>query len=90
MPITPEQMRQIDQILAAAPADRATLEQLRKLGSGATATLCDAIDMADETPARSYERCNLYLLDGRDHCMKITGDPAAATGLIIAAKEKGQ
>ncbi len=47
-------------------------------------TRCDAIDMREETPFRVYERVSLYLVDGRDHCWKITQDPAFATGVAIA------
>jgi hypothetical protein len=42
--------------------------------------------MVDEVPFRSYAHCDLFLLDGRDHCVRVTADPAVATGLIIAAK----
>ncbi len=89
MAITAAQLADIDGLLASAVADGSTLAALRKLVAGATATRCDELDMADEAPFRSYARCNLYLLDGRDHCMRVTGDPAAATGFIIAAKGDG-
>ncbi len=69
MPITIEQLREIDLILATRVADAAAIADLRKLEPGVTATRCDASDVADETPFRSYSLCNLYLLDGRDHCM---------------------
>jgi 5-carboxymethyl-2-hydroxymuconate isomerase len=89
MPITAEQLREIDRLLTAGAADVAMVASLRKLGPGMTATRCDASDMADETPYRSYVHCNLYLLDGRDHCVRVTGDPTTATGVIIAAKGEG-
>ena len=86
MPITTEQFLEIDRLLASGGANGATVASLRKIGPGMTATRCDASDMADETPFRTYERANLYLLDGRDHCVRVTNDPDVATGLIIAAK----
>ncbi len=89
MPISTEQLREIDRLLTTSAADGATVTCLRKLGPGMTATRCDASDMADETPYRSYVHCNLYLLDGRDHCVRVTGDPTTATGVIIAAKGEG-
>jgi hypothetical protein len=85
MAVTDPQLAAIDQLLGAGGADRATLAELRKIG-GLTATSCDPADLADETPFRIYERCALYLLDGRDHCMKITDDPDTATGLVVVAK----
>jgi hypothetical protein len=86
MPITPEQIETIDALLRDAPADYDTVVALRKAVIGATATRCDASDMAEETPFRSYSLCNLYLLDGRDHCVRVTVDPSVATGFILAAK----
>jgi hypothetical protein len=86
MPITAAQLQQIDMILSTAALDGATLAKLRQLGAGLTATRCDMADLADEAPFRSYARCALYLLDGRDHCMRITNDPGDATGLVVVAK----
>lgn len=86
MPVTPALLAQIDGVLERGSADGATLAALREIGGGLTATRCDASDLADETPFKSYARCELYLLDGRDHCMKITSDPDAATGLVLVPK----
>jgi len=86
MPVTPAQLAQIDGVLETGAADGATLAALRGLGGGLTATRCDASDLVDETPFRSYPCCRLYLLDGRDHCMKITTDPDAATGLVVVGR----
>jgi len=86
MAVTSEQLARIELVLSEGSADSATLTRLRALGADLTATRCDASDLADETPFRSYARCALYLLDGRDHCMKITDDLEAATGLVVVAK----
>ena len=86
MAISADLMEKIDAVLTQASADGSTLARLRGLVDGITATRCDASDLADDQPFRSYERCALYLLDGRDHCMKITDDPTAATGLVVVAK----
>ncbi|HEY3327529.1 MAG TPA: hypothetical protein VGK14_10210 [Novimethylophilus sp.] len=37
-----------------------------------------------ETPFRSLPDYNLYLLDGREHCVQLTSDPAHATGIVVA------
>jgi hypothetical protein len=86
MAITLEQLHAIDTLLASARADSRTLSSLRDLAPGLSATRCDATDIRDETPFRKYESCDLFLLDGRDHCVRITNDPAAATGVIVAPK----
>jgi hypothetical protein len=40
----------------------------------------------DETPFRSLQHFNLYLLDGREHCVQLTDDPNLATGMVVAQK----
>lgn len=37
-----------------------------------------------ESPFRSLTDYNLYLLDGREHCVQLTNDPANATGVVVA------
>jgi hypothetical protein len=86
MAIEAEQLEAIDEVLAAAVADHATLAALRRVAPGLSATRCDRVDVQDETPFRSYEHCDLFLLDGREHCVKITSDPAVATGLVLAPR----
>ena len=86
MPITDAQLQEIDLVLSTAAPDSATLATLRQLGGGLTATRCDTADLADETPFRTYARCAVYLLDGRDHCMRITNNPIDATGIVVVAK----
>jgi hypothetical protein len=40
----------------------------------------------DEVPFRSLVNYNLYLLDGRDHCVQITNNLSDATAVIITHK----
>ncbi len=87
--LAPAQISQIDAALASAGADIETIGLLRRLAPGLAITRCDSIDMRDETPFRVYERCSLYLIDGRDHCWRITHDPACATGLALAPNGVG-
>lgn len=48
-------------------------------------TYCQDDDIgAGIAPVRSGAGVNLYLVDGRDHCMRFTIDPAHATGLVLA------
>lgn len=84
MTLAPAQVSQIDAVLASAGADSQTLTALRKLAPGLMVTRCDALDMRDETPFRTYENCSIFLIDGRDHCWKITQDPGRATGIALA------
>ena len=41
-------------------------------------------DISDRTPVLETEQFNLYLIDGREHCLKITNDYEAATGIVVA------
>lgn len=86
MGIGVEQLTQIDEFLETAAADHAAVSGLRRLAPGLTAMRLDRTDVRDETPFRSYANVDLYLLDGRDHCVKITSDPSVATGLVLAPK----
>lgn len=40
----------------------------------------------DEPPFRALADYNLYLLDAREHCVQLTSDPAAATGVVVATR----
>lgn len=86
MGIAPELFEAIDATLATAAADPEAVAALRKIAPGVHAIRCDKTDIQDETPFRSYENCDLFLIDGRDHCVKITSDPTVATGLVVAPK----
>jgi hypothetical protein len=40
----------------------------------------------DEPPFRSLDDFNLYLLDTREHCVRITSNPDMATGVVVAQR----
>jgi hypothetical protein len=40
----------------------------------------------DEAPFRSLPNYNLYLLDGRAHCVQLTDDLSNATAVVVAQK----
>ncbi len=40
----------------------------------------------DDAPFRSLDDYNLYLLDGRDHCVQITNNLNEATAVVVAQK----
>lgn len=52
---------------------------------GLTILRCALADMS-EPPYRALEHFNLYLLDGREHCVELTHDPERATGVLIATR----
>lgn len=48
---------------------------------------CDASDMAGSKPFRVTPTADVYLVDGGGHCVAVTPDLAAATGVLIAVRE---
>ncbi len=48
-------------------------------------TLCSNEDMpARLPPALQREGFNLYLINGSEHCLSLTDDPAQAIGVVLA------
>ncbi len=85
MGLSEQSLIAIGDLLAFAEADAATIAELRRCFPGLSLSRCDAHDVADETPFRTFAHCNLYLLDARGHCVRVTSDPAIATGLVLSS-----
>ena len=83
--ISQDVLSRIDGLLATPPEGN-PLADFRKNFPGLSLTRCDAQDMSGEQAYREYPRFNLYLVDGRDHCWRITDDLAAATGIVVASR----
>jgi len=60
--------------------------EFRRHFPGLSFTRCDAADLSEEPFFRRYAGFDLYLVDGRSHCWRITSDPARATGVVIAGR----
>lgn len=58
---------------------------LQRLVPGVALRQCDASDVLEE-PYRSAGGCDLHLLDVSSHCIRVTGDPAEASGLLVAGR----
>ncbi|MEW6132093.1 MAG: hypothetical protein AB1591_02860 [Pseudomonadota bacterium] len=83
--ISQDDLARIDGLLAE-PAAGNPLGDFRKNFPGLSLTRCDAQDMSGEPAFREYTKYNLYLVDGRDHCWRITDDPGSATGIVLAVR----
>ena len=81
MAISDVELTEIERLLGAETAP--VLADLRSKFSHLSWTRCDASDVI-EPPFRSYSHCDVHLLDGADHCVTVTDDPARATGVIVA------
>lgn len=87
MAFTAPELAELETYLSRAECGPELQALLRRRFPGRSFTRCDDSDMTD-TPYRSFERLNLYLVDARDHCVQVTTDPAVATGVVLAQLRK--
>ena len=84
MSFTATELAQLESLLAAGDGGPQLVTEFRSRFPGRSLTRCDGSDMAAMEPFRQFSQVDLYLVDGRDHCWQITGDPALATGVVLA------
>lgn len=73
--------------LGNAAPDVATLAAAaRARWNGLRVTVVDAVDVRGETPVLETASARVFLLGSDGHCWSMTTDPAAATGLMLAAR----
>ncbi len=91
--ITPERIEQVTRVVERAGLNERTLSALREAFGEIHFTYCMDDDIGAGVgvgaPVREAEGFNLYLVDGRSHCMRFTNDLAAATGLVLAETDHG-
>ncbi len=78
------QLKAVAKRIASAYLDDALITQLRAEFAPLHFTYCYDDDISDRTPVVETEQFNLYLIDGREHCLKMTNDYEAATGIVVA------
>jgi hypothetical protein len=76
-----EELRRVG-LDAAAPA------HLRKQWPDVHFTQCSEDDVGETEPVRRTREFDLHLVDGRDHCLRLTTELVCATGLLIAEREE--
>ncbi|MGY4315204.1 DUF6129 family protein [Bradyrhizobium sp. JR3.5] len=89
MALTAEELIEIERLLAADDAEMGQFVELRRRFPQLAFARCDASDVADQ-PFRQFSSFDLHLLDGSDHCVQITADPARATGIVLAKRNVGR
>jgi hypothetical protein len=82
--ITEAQLHAVAERISSAYLDDALITQLRAEFAPLHFTYCYDDDISGRTPAIETEKFNLYLIDGREHCLKMTNDYEAATGIVVA------
>lgn len=88
MSLTATEVSQLESLLAASDGGAQLVQQFRERFPGRSLTRCDESDMGAEEPFRRFDALDLYLVDGRDHCWHITGDPQTATGVVVARRRR--
>lgn len=85
MAITQEFVDKVSAILSRAGLSEASVGALRDAFPDLHFTLCadDDVGVA-HTPVHRSDAFNIYLIDGREHCLRFTRDLDAATGLVLA------
>lgn len=91
--ITPERIAQITQVIEKAGLNEGTLSALRETFTDIHFTHCMEEDIGTgigiSEPVREASGFNLYLVDGRSHCMRFTTNAEVATGLVLAETDDG-
>lgn len=82
--LTPALLDAVAAEVAAIGLSEANLMVLRAHHPELHFTYCMDDDVGFQTPFLSRPGFNLYLVDGREHCLKFTGDIVHATGLVVA------
>lgn len=66
------------------PVDESTVTGLRQAYPDIHFTYCMDDDIVTGKPVVETDAFNLYLIDGREHCLCLTNDHDVATGLVVA------
>jgi len=82
--ITTEQVTAIAVKIEALGVDETTVSALRQQYRPIHFTYCMDEDLPNNTPIIEHKGFNLYLIDGREHCLCLTNDYDTATGIVIA------
>jgi hypothetical protein len=82
--ITLNQVNAIAEKLETAGVEEGTVSELRQLYQAIHFTYCMDDDLPNNTPVMEHQDFNLYLIDGREHCLCLTNDLDVATGIVVA------
>ena len=82
--ITPEQLQSIAKRVAAQALNESAVAAIRSEFPGTHFTYCMEDDIPNHEPMLECDGFNLYLVDGRDHCLCLTRNYEHASGIVIA------
>lgn len=82
--ISEKTLAQISTTITASGVDESIISLLRTDYPDLHFTYCNEDDISNSEPVLQQEQFNLYLVDGRDHCLCLTRDLDHATGIVVA------
>lgn len=82
--ISTEQVNAIMAKIETMGLNDCTVSELRQQYQPIHFTYCMDDDLPNNTPVIERKDFNLYLIDGREHCLCLTNDYEAATGIVVA------
>lgn len=82
--ISPELVENVADGVAAQGLDETAVSALRSTYPDVHFTYCSDDDITSGRPVSEREEFNVYLVDGREHCLCLTSDYSVATGLVLA------
>lgn len=88
--IVPETLEKIASTAASlGELNEHALASLRNTWPDLRFTICNDDDMPARLPAAlQRERFNMYLVNGSEHCLSLTDDPAQAIGVVLACVDE--
>jgi hypothetical protein len=82
--ITLEQINVLATKIETLGVDESTVSTLRQQYPNIHFTYCMDDDLPNNKPVIEHKDFNLYLIDGREHCLCMTNDFNVATGVVVA------
>ena len=82
--ITLEQINVLATKIETLGIDESTVSTLRQQYPNIHFTYCMVDDLPNNKPVIEHKDFNLYLIDGREHCLCMTNDFNVATGVVVA------
>lgn len=69
-------------------AHEALVQRLRDRFPGSHISVCSEDDVSPRlTPAAENKICEIYYVASGEHCLSLTNDEAAATGIVVALRD---
>jgi len=82
--ISPEQLQRIAAAIRSQNLNETMVASLRSEYPGIHFTYCMDDDIPNHEPMLEDPSFNLYLVDGREHCLCLTRNYDHASGIVIA------